>query len=84
MAYNLPATTFSKSDRDQIASALYISSLPNLGTNRNFAKELRYTPGKFLGLGLNHPHQEQGIEHLKHDFVTYMQTLSQVTLSDAP
>ena len=57
LAYTLPATSFSKVDGDQIASALYILPLPNFGGNRNFPKPLTYVPGRFLGLGIPHPYQ---------------------------
>ena len=65
LAYTIPAISFSREDRDQIASALYIFYLPNLGANRNLPKPLSYIPEKLLGLGIPHPYQEQGIENLK-------------------
>ena len=65
LSYTLTYTSFSKVEGDQIASDQYRLSLPNLGVNGNPPKTLRYITGEFIGLGLPHTYQEQGIKHIK-------------------
>ena len=55
---------------NKVASQLYSGILLKLGVAKCFPKAYRYTPRKFLGLGLDHPYVEQGVQHL-HDFLEH-------------
>ena len=63
--YVLPATTFTASDCNKIATELYRPLLPKLGCNRNFPLMLRYNDPSLMGLGLANPYWEQGFAHIE-------------------
>ena len=70
IAYHYPVSTMSWRQGDKIASQLYSGILPKLGVAKCFLRAYCYAPWKFLGLGLDHPYVEQGIQHL-HNFLEH-------------
>jgi len=57
----LQAMTFTKKKGHEIIQPLHFMIINTLGAARNFPKEFRFCPKKFLGLEMPHPCIEQGI-----------------------
>jgi hypothetical protein len=64
IAYPLPATTISMSQGDLISKALLRTSLPMMGIERSFPKDMRFSPKTFFGLDIPHPRTENGISKI--------------------
>ena len=64
-AYPLQATSFSKSECEDIMKPAYKIVLSKMGINRNIPLVYRYAPKSMNGLGVPHIYTMQGCAHIK-------------------
>jgi Reverse transcriptase (RNA-dependent DNA polymerase) len=66
--YALPATNMTRKQIDNIMQPVLRSGLAQSGICRNIARDVVYAPNKYLGLGICHPFDIQGINKIESIF----------------
>ena len=64
LEYTLPAMTLSQQQYNSIMAPVLRSFLPQMGLNRNFPRDLLYSPKEIQGLDVKSPYIVQGIHHV--------------------